>query len=165
MRGSLKQRMRAEKFILILSSQEFGVGTTISEKNKGRILRGDIVQDDSGSHAILTEQGSSASQMTAAKVMDFLSRLPGCAGQAAYAVSTCTQVKMEDVPKFLKIPKSECQDIWIRPPKNKWTKSWSSMEDAVVPSERNLFGHPLVGLLWERQFEKVDDSCLCMWTI
>ena len=28
------------------------------------------------------------------------------------------------------------------------------MEDPVVPLERNLFGHPLAGLLWERQFEK-----------
>ena len=29
------------------------------------------------------------------------------------------------------------------------------MEDAVVPLERNLYGHPLAGLVWERQFEKV----------
>ena len=36
-----------------------------------------------------------------------------------------------------------------------WPKSWSSMEDTVVPLERNLYGHPLAGLLWERQFEKV----------
>ena len=35
---------------------------------KGRVvLRGDIVKDDSGAHAVFTEQGSSASQMTAAK--------------------------------------------------------------------------------------------------
>ena len=29
------------------------------------------------------------------------------------------------------------------------------MEDPVVPLERNLYGHPLVGLIWKRQFEKV----------
>ena len=29
------------------------------------------------------------------------------------------------------------------------------MEDSVVPLERNLYGHPLAGLLWERQFEKI----------
>ena len=34
-------------------------------------------------------------------------------------------------------------------------KSWSSMEDPVVLLERNLYGHLLAGLLWERQFEKV----------
>ena len=77
---------------------------TKHQKNKGRVvLRGDIVKDDSGSSAVFTEQGSSASQMTAAKIMDIISRLPGCAGQAADAVSACTQV--------LKIPKSECPDI------------------------------------------------------
>ena len=93
--------------------------------------------------------------MTAAKVMDIISRLPGCSGQAADAVSAYTQVKMEDVPTLLKIPKSECPDIWIRLPKHKWPKSWSSMEDPVVLLERNLYRHPLAGLLWERQFEKV----------
>ena len=30
--------------------------------------------------------------MTAANVMDIISRLPGCAGQAADAISACTQV-------------------------------------------------------------------------
>ena len=119
------------------------------QKYKGRvILRGDIAKDDSGSYAVLTEQGSSASQMTAAKVMDIISRLPGFAGQAADAVSAHTQVKMEDAPKCLKIPKSECPDIWIRLPRHKWPKSWSSMEDPVVPLEesvRSSFGQDYYG--------------------
>ena len=129
---------------------------TKHQKYKGRVvLRGDIVKDDSGSYAVFTEQGSSAPQMTAAKVMDIISRLPGCAGPAADAVSAYTQVKMEDAPKLLKIPKSKCPDIWIRLPRHNWPKSWSSMEDPVVPLERNLYGHPLAGLLWERHFEKI----------
>ena len=141
------------------------------QKYKGRVvLRGDIVRDDSGSYAVFAEQ-----------------RLPGCGGQAADAISANTQVKMEDAHKLLKIPMSECPDIWIRLPRHKWPKSWCSMEDPVVPLERNLYGHPLAGLLCERQFEKVllkhgwekvpiwanaysviekkDCSCLCMWTI
>ena len=69
---------------------------------------------------LLTEQGSSASQMTAARVTDIISRLPGCAGQAADAVFAYTQVNMEDAPKLLKIPKSECPDIWIRLPRHKF---------------------------------------------
>ena len=125
------------------------------QKYRGRVvLRGDIVKDDSGSYAVFNEQGSSASQTTAAKVMDIISRLLGCAGQAADAVSAYTQVKMEDAPKLLKIPKSECPDIWIRLPRHKWPKRWSSMEDPVVPLVQNLYGHLLAGLLWERQFEK-----------
>ena len=132
------------------------------------------MKDDSGSYAVFTEQGTSASQMTAAKVMDIISKLPGCSGQAADAVTSCTQLKMEDASNILKIPK------WIRPPPHKWPKSWSSMEDPVVPLERNLYGHPLAGLLWERQFGtllgkkfqvgnaysytvKKDYFYLCMW--
>ena len=38
--------------------------------------------------------GSSASQMTAAKVMGVVARLPGCDGQAADAVSALSAVKM-----------------------------------------------------------------------
>ena len=57
---------------------------------------------------------------------------------------------------FAKFPKSECPDTWIRlPPQHRWPKSWSTMEDPVVPLERNLYGHLLAGLLWERQIEKV----------
>ena len=88
--------------------------------------------------------------MTATKVMDIISRLPGCSGQAADAVSADTHVKMEDASTLLTIPKSACPDIWIRLQKHKWPKSWSDMEDPVVPLERNLCGHPLAGLLWEK---------------
>ena len=73
---------------------------------KGRVvLQGDAVKDDSGSHAVFTEQGSSASQMAAARVMDVIARQPGCAGQAADSVSVHTQVKMEDAPFFIEDPR------------------------------------------------------------
>ena len=50
------------------------------QKCKGRVvLRGDVMKDGSVSHAVFTEQGSSASKMTAVKAMDVLSRPPGCA--------------------------------------------------------------------------------------
>ena len=56
----------------------------ITKKYKGRVvLRGDIVKDSSGSCAVFTEQGSSASPMTAAKIMDIISRLPVCAGTSS----------------------------------------------------------------------------------
>ena len=82
------------------------------QKYKRRlVLRSDIVKDDSGSYAVFTEQGSSASQMTAAKVMDVISRLPGCAEQAADAMSAYTQVQMEDGPSLLK--KFQSQNVQI----------------------------------------------------
>ena len=71
------------------------------QKYEGRVvLRGDIVKDNSGSSAAFTEQGSSTSQMTAAKVMDIISRLPGCAGQAADAVSAYTQEKWKMLQNY-----------------------------------------------------------------
>ena len=63
------------------------------QKYKGCVVLHDIiVKDDSGSYAVFSEQGSSAFQMTVAKIMDIISRLPGCDGQAADAVSAYTQV-------------------------------------------------------------------------
>ena len=58
------------------------------QKYKGWVvLRGDIVKDNSGSYAVFTEQESSASWMKADKIMDIISRLSGCDGQTANAVS------------------------------------------------------------------------------
>ena len=65
------------------------------------------------------------------------------------------QHTMEDAPKLLRIAKSWCPDIWIRLPRHKWSMSWANIEDPVVPLERNLYGLPFAGLLWERQIEEV----------
>ena len=91
--------------------------------------------------------------------------------------------KMEDAPKLLKIPNRNFQTFGFVH-HDKWPKSWSSMEDPVVPLERNLYGHPLARLVWGKQFEKSywnmagrkfqignvslnimkkDSSHLCMW--
>ena len=93
------------------------------QKYKGGIvLRGHIVKDDSGACAVFTEQASSASQMTAAKVMDVIAQLPVCDGQAADAISAYTQVKMEDAQKTTQNSKVRCPDVWIRLPRHKWPK-------------------------------------------
>ena len=68
------------------------------------MLRGDVVNDASGRYKVSTEQCSSASQMTAAKVPDVIARLPGCARQASDAVSAFTQVSMENALTLLKLP-------------------------------------------------------------
>ena len=101
------------------------------------MLRGDISKNDSRADAVFTEQGSSASQMSAAKVMDVIARSLGCDGQPADAVSVHTQVNLEDAPPLLRIPKSDCPDVWIRFPRHKWPKSCANVEDPVIPVERN----------------------------
>ena len=77
------------------------------------VLQCDIVKDASGSYAVFTEQGSSASQMTTAKVMDVITRLPDFSGQAAGATSTHTPSHGGTPRNRLKIPKvrmSRCVD-------------------------------------------------------
>ena len=106
-----------------LSPQDRGGRTKICKYEGRVVLRGDIVKDDSGAYAVFTEQSSSASQMTATQVMEFIARLPDSDGQAADAVSAYT----EDAPKLLRIPKSECPDRWIRNPRHRWPKSWSNI--------------------------------------
>ena len=109
-----KQGVRADKFILrhwwiSVISRTRSWNLSIRNTKARVLLRGEIVKDDSGSCAEIAEQGSSASQMTAARSQWTVN--PDCQGaqdQQPDAVSAYTQVKMEDAPILLKIPKSEC---------------------------------------------------------
>ena len=59
---------------------------------KGRVvLRGDIARDDSGNYAVFTEQGASASHMTA----------PECSGKESDAVTAYAQVETKGAPDFV----------------------------------------------------------------
>ena len=98
-------------------------------------------------------QGSCASQMTAAKVMDIKSRLPGCDGQAADAASAYTQVGLDDAPRLFKFPKSECPDVWIRLPRHKTAEIPETLKILRYFSNGIYIDIPLAGLFWERQFE------------
>ena len=114
------------------------------------------MKDDSGSNAAFPEQGSSASKDGRRRNGCRSKAPPGCAGQAAAAVPAYTQVKMEDAPGLLKLPKSECPDVWIRLPRHTWPKSWSNNQDPEVPLERNSVWTPICRPLVERDnFEKV----------
>ena len=75
--------------LMDMSSQKCGVGTTISRSARDESCSElTLFKDDSGAYVFSFEQGSSASQTTAAKVMDVIARLPDCERQAADA-STC----------------------------------------------------------------------------
>ena len=78
----MKQKRRGYSSFCIINghlSSENAELEAKHQKYKGRVvLRVVVVKDNSASYAVFTEQGSSASQMTAAKIMDIISRLPGC---------------------------------------------------------------------------------------
>ena len=83
-------------------------------KKKGRVVfRGVFVKDDSGSYAVIHRSRIIISN-DSSNSHGFLSRLPGCVGQASNAISAYTQVKMGAAYKLMKIPTSECPDVWIR---------------------------------------------------
>ena len=91
-----------------------------------------------------------------AKAMDVIARLPGCAGQAADAVSAHTQVKMEDAPRLLKISKSECAQkcgyVFHDPSGPNHGHTWKTQSFLL---NEILYAHPFAGLLWEGRFEEV----------
>ena len=118
---------------------------TKHQKYKLRVVfRGHIVEDDSGSYAVFTEQGSSASQMTAAtKVMDIICRLPGCRGQAADAVSSYTQEKWKMLQNYWKFQNRNVQTI------------------GFVYHDTNGQNH---GPVWKTQSSRLSENCtVILW--
>ena len=120
------------------------LGDESTKKYEGRVvLRGDIVKDDSGSFCSIhrtriisiTNDGSKTSWIS----------YPDCQG-----------AQYKQLMQYLIIPRSKwrmLQNYWKFPNRNvqtcgyvyqkrTWPKSMSSMEDPVVPLERNLYGHP-----------------------
>ena len=80
--------------------------------------------------------------------MDIISRLPGCAGQAADAVSAYTQVKTEDATSLLKnfeVRVSLFPDTFTKAQAAKLMVQYGRPSRSF---ERILYGHPLAGLLW-----------------
>ena len=119
------------------------------QKYKGRVvLRGDIVKDDSVSYAGCTEQGSSASKMTSLKVMDIISRLPGCAAQAADAVSAYTQVqngRCTDVIKKSKVRMSRFVDTSTKTQMAKIMVQYGRPSHSLIAKfVRSSFGRTIV---------------------
>ena len=98
----MMQERRAQKFILShwwnMSFKECWILDKAPKIQSRVVFRGDIVKDDSGSYAVFTEQVSSASQMTAAKIMDIISRLPGCDGELVF--HPCVNLHQQRWPRL-----------------------------------------------------------------
>ena len=87
--------------------------------------------------------------------MDVIARSPDCAGQAADAVSAYTQSQnggRSKVAENSKVRVSRYMDTSSTTPV---APNLVKHRRPVVPLERYLYGHPLAGLLWERQSDEV----------
>ena len=159
----MKQGWRAQKvhfasLMDICQSEECRIGSKI-HRNIQRsevVLRGDIVKDDSGSYAVLTEQGSSASQMTAAKFMDIISRLPGFARTSSWS-SICLYLgsKWKMLQFFWKFQNRNVQTFGFVYHDTNGLNHGPIWKIQSFLLSGHLYGHPLARLLWERQFEKI----------
>ena len=77
---------------------------------------------------------------------------PGMSGEGHYPLFRIHSGQGEWCLQMLELPDTECPTIRIR---NRRPKHWENIDDAMVPLERNLRGHPLAGLLWERRLQEV----------
>ena len=103
-----------------------------------------------------TEQGASAApRLQRQYFQDTISRLQAMAEEANEAVPAHTQVRVSETLRWLRLPKKECCQVWTRLPPSRRPNNWDTIEEPVVPLERNLYGHLLAGQLWEREFVKV----------
>ena len=93
--------------------------------------------------------------MVAAKLLDALARTPGYTGENADAFKAYTQCLLADF-------EGDTQ-TWVELPQERWPNSWfhdgakrqsPRFVRPVVRLLRNLYGHPLAGLWWEKHCER-----------
>ena len=103
------------------------------------------------------EYETSASRMAAATVLDALGRMPGCKGEDSDAVGAYTQVSLWAAHLLLGGAKANFVETWIsfENMPHRRLKSWDKIEDPVCILKLNLYGHPLVGSLWERSCQNI----------
>ena len=93
---------------------------------KGRcVFRGDDVTDETGYHAVFSEQGASASHLQAGNFLNAIARIPGDEGEDADARSAYTHVilaEMRQMPDYdgvgtwMSLPRGVDQRVGITSP-------------------------------------------------
>ena len=127
-------------------------------KYKGRVVfRGDIVKDEDGWYAVFSEQGTSSSHMAATNFMDVLARCPGNDGEDSDAVAAYNQVRIDEDLTYLLGKGAKFVDTWVTLPRNRWPEEWTKngahWDEPVVRVKRNIYGHKLAALLWQKYVE------------
>ena len=80
------------------------------------------------------------------------------------AVAAYTQVKIIEDLTYLLGKGPKLVDIWVTIPRNRWPEEWKKdgahWDDPYVPLRRNLYGHKLAALSWQKFAEwKITKFC------
>ena len=116
---------------------------TKHQKYKGRVvLRGDIVKDDYGSYASIHRTRIISIPNDGSKSHGYHLQIARLRWTSSWR-SICLYSGLDGrCSKIIEnSPKSECPDIWIRQPRHKWPKLWSSWAKSV----RSSFGRTVMG--------------------
>ena len=98
--------------------------------------------------AVFSEQGTSASHLAAAKLLDAIAWMPGNEGEDSDATGAYTQALLGG------------EETWVFLPWDRWPKSWhGKYRRPVVKLRLNLYGHPLAGLYWEKHCRSAILQC------
>ena len=74
-----------------------------------------------GCYAVLSESGTPSSNMAATKLMDALTRCPGCGGEGVDAVAAYTPVAFDSISHLLD-KGNKIVDVWVPIRRNRWPK-------------------------------------------
>ena len=88
--------------------------------------------------------------------MDLVGRFPGNIEEDSDAIKAYTQVRLDNLEALLGVTEGkEVQAVtWISLPPSRRPRSWEKIQDPVCILKRNLYGHPLAGLIWEKHCQK-----------
>ena len=100
------------------------------QKYKGRIVfGGDLIKDQDGVFAILSEQGAHASRQEAARFVDIVARMEKCTGFNVDAIKAFNQMRLPP----------ECPETWCSLPEHRWDPRWvGKFKNPVVRMRNNL---------------------------
>ena len=100
------QRGRDEKIEIHLGSikttchtKKYGLGEEFWVHRQRTVLRGDLVKDKTGHHALSTKQRNSASYMADVKLLHVVVRLHECDGEDADATSAFDQITLDEAAR------------------------------------------------------------------
>ena len=102
------------------------------------VVQGNNMTDHESQAAVFQDLSSSASLMSASKLVDIIGMQPGYKVEQADAIQAFPQAELKGTP------------TWVIIPEHQRPASWKRFKVPVCRLRYALYGHPLAGAYWER---------------